>query len=48
MRCVIYVIGLHCSRQHLELKLSLDATKPVFAVSEKARLKPVSSATETS
>ena len=29
-------------------KLGLDATKPVFGVSDKARLKPVSSATETS
>ena len=28
--------------------MGLDATKPVFGVSEKARLKPVSSATETS
>ena len=28
--------------------LGLDATKPVFGVSEKARLKPVSSATGTS
>ena len=28
--------------------LSLDATRPVFGVSDKARLKPVSSATETS
>ena len=28
--------------------LGLDATKPVFGVSEKAKLKPVSSATETS
>ena len=28
-------------------KLGLEATKPVFGVSEKARLKPVSSATET-
>ena len=27
--------------------LGLDATKPVFRVSDKARLKPVSSATET-
>ena len=29
-------------------KLGLDTTKPVFRVSDKARLKPVSSATETS
>ena len=28
--------------------LGLDATNPVFGVSENARLKPVSSATETS
>ena len=28
--------------------MGLDATKPVFGVSSKARLKPVSSATETS
>ena len=28
--------------------LGLDATKPVFGVSDKARLKPVSSALETS
>ena len=29
-------------------KLDLDATNPVFGVSDKARLKPVSSATEIS
>ena len=34
----------HCYRCHL----GLDATKPVFGVSDKARLKPVSSATESS
>ena len=28
--------------------MGLDATNPVFEVSDKARLKPVSSATETS
>ena len=28
--------------------MGLDATKPVFGVSDEARLKPVSSATETS
>ena len=28
--------------------MGLDVTKPVFGVSDKARLKPVSSATETS
>ena len=28
--------------------MDLDATKPVFGVSDKVRLKPVSSATETS
>ena len=28
--------------------MGLDATKPVFGVSDKARYKPVSSATETS
>ena len=30
------------------LNMGLVATKPVFGVSDKARLKPVSSATETS
>ena len=33
---------------HTLLKLGLLATKPIFGVSGKARLKPVSSATETS
>ena len=28
--------------------MGLDTTKPVFGVSDKARIKPVSSATETS
>ena len=30
------------------IHMGLDAAKPVFRVSDKARLKPVSSATETS
>ena len=31
-----------------QAKMGLDATKPVFGVSDKASFKPVSSATETS
>ena len=42
--------GSKCAGEsHLHgLNLGLDATKPVFGVSEKVRLKSVSSATETS
>ena len=52
--CVIslsFLLGLLIRRlgnkQLKYIKLGLDATKPVFGVSEKVRLKPVSSATET-
>ena len=39
-----------CTREYIEAYsyTGLDATKPVFRVSEKPRLKPVSSATKTS
>ena len=39
-------IGVLC--QHRPYIMGLDATKPIFRVSDKASLKPVSSATYTS
>ena len=49
---LVYDLALKMSKHQLTVKwwqnMGFDVTKPIFGVSDKARLKPVSSATDTS
>ena len=47
VRNLLPVNASDCSTFRVSLKMGHDATKPVIGVSDKARLKPVASATET-
>ena len=46
--CVVSIVLIFTDKSLATVKMSIDATKPVFGVPDKARLKPVSFTTETS